>query len=737
MRTILSLLILFFCVGASAEIKIEKLAKSKWIEVRSPNFTVITDADKKTGQALVRDLEDFRFFIAYMLKRPLIENSPPLKVFAINNAKTFDAMALPETWGGVFSKLMHDDVAIANISGYSHSQFRKNQGNNILLHEYVHYATRNIVTTISYPLWYSEGEAEYLSTFQFEDRGKSVSVGSMDVIGFRLYSLRNPSGSFKDVDVEDLFKTKNIELSWREGEKTRKEERELSKKGAEFYARAMITYHYLFSSNELIKQTNHYISLINQGNDEDFSFTTAYGTSWDELNNAINKYARSNTVNAWKFDLSKAGLSFPEIESSVSAIPKPTLISHLASVLSRFPYFSKDEIEALFAYAKQQGDKNAELSIAEINWLMSNGMDVSPVVEQALADFPDDSSINAFAATLDITRVQALLYVGHPSANTELIKLRKTFRKIIRADDFNRLAYFSMGGLITSTDDPGEDILKEAEIMLESAKLLMSEGYRPHIINQEISVNTLLQNPMQLLRLKYQLATISDTEWIKNGYGRFVLEMLESGTYAQSRGKVDGNTIRYSKNSYYEGEIENELPHGTGTVNMYYGAKLSGRFEAGKLSGAGELNTSNGYHYHGEFKDGYLTGIGTLTFPKGKHLVQEVGGFVLGQEHGHQIQTFSNGDIFEAEFRAGVMNGVATITKKDGAILEREFYLGAMRYNVDDNLLFAGGWDENYLPNGAGNCFFKRIDEVKPCFFNHGKPQAKFDIPKPSLDGAN
>ena len=71
------------------------------------------------------------------------------------------------------------------------------------------------------------------------------------------------------------------------------------------------------------------------------------------------------------------------------------------------------------------------------------------------------------------------------------------------------------------------------------------------------------------------------------------------------------------------------------------------------------------------------------------------------------------------------------------SLIEREFYLGAMRFNVDEDLVFAGEWDEKYLPDGLGTCYFKNFDEVKPCYFQHGKPQAHFEIPEIRLDGVH
>src|SRR5688572_21912234 len=67
-RNLYSILLLSISLNAfSGEINVGKLHKAKWLEVVSGNFVVVTDAKEKQAQAMARELEQFRYFLALLL----------------------------------------------------------------------------------------------------------------------------------------------------------------------------------------------------------------------------------------------------------------------------------------------------------------------------------------------------------------------------------------------------------------------------------------------------------------------------------------------------------------------------------------------------------------------------------------------------------------------------------------------------------------------------------------------
>lgn len=718
-RNLCVVLLLMISPIVSAEIDMEALAEVKWTQLTSKNFIVITDANEKVGKALIRDLENFRFFIAYALGSPLFKGNKPLKILAVHNSSTFKDLGFPELWAGFFLKRMSDDYAIANISGYSLNENTSRLGDHVLLHEYVHFVTRNELEMISYPLWYSEGEAEYLSTFRFSDEGKSVSVGSMSVIGDRLSSLLKPFGrGFRKVDVEDLFKTKNMRLGWRRDSKNSDEKRE--DKIQEFYARAMITYHYLQSSRELQVQKAGYLQLINEGRTVDKAFNMAFGMSYSEMDTAIEKYSNSKRVTGWKLDVGKSGLNFPQLNPLVESLSSAKAVTQLISFIYQSGFYKKEEAQALFDFARKYGEHNAVLTLAELEWSARKRKDISGLMSEARNKYPQDLDLQAMLTYLDKERTEKAVILGHPTAKQELNGLRSRFRQILRKDPYNRLAYFGLGGLFKVSDEDNPDLINEAAIALDSAKLLMNEKFRSNIIESEIQANSLLKKADAVLMQKYQLATVSDSDWIETGYGRFVLEMLRVRNLVLSNGEVDGNTIRYKNDAQYVGDIKGGLPEGQGKL-LFEGNELQGIFSAGKFLNKGELITANGYHYKGQFSDGVITGEGELIWPMNNNITRQSGNFLMGQEHGVHEVVMSNGDIIKGTFRLGVYHGKMQISKKNGKKIERDYYLGYMRYQVTESLKFAGGSDADFLPHGKGLCYDTTMNSIHECKFDHGK----------------
>ena len=396
MRFAIVVMAAFFCASAHAEVNMDRIAKDRWLEVHSENFIIITDAKEKIARSLVRDLENFRYFIHFMQKRQVIDSPPPLKIFAIQNARTFKALDLPEQWGGVFLKRIHEDIAIANITNFKLSQEKAGWGNQVLLHEYFHYASRTFFEASHYPLWYSEGEADYFGTFRFADRGKAVTIGTVSVVGARIYSLRDSRGRLKDIDVEDLFKTTQLGMAWRRNIESSKERRRASEEISEFYARTMFTYHYLSRSAEAIDMKSKYLTLINTGMDIDKAFALAFDMSWEELNEEIQDYLSSARVPGWRFKVGGDGIVFPEVAANVRELDRTEIIREAVGAMTRVGVYSDEEIDTLFAYAQENEAETLDLAIARIDWLFNSGEDISAAVASAEEQYGDDALVRVW-----------------------------------------------------------------------------------------------------------------------------------------------------------------------------------------------------------------------------------------------------------------------------------------------------------------------------------------------------
>ena len=114
---------------------------------------------------------------------------------------------------------------------------------------------------------------------------------------------------------------------------------------------------------------------------------------------------------------------------------------------------------------------------------------------------------------------------------------------------------------------------------------------------------------------------------------------------------------------YWDGELKNGIPHGTGTYYVPNGATYVGTYKNGKRHGKGTFNWSvdgdndspdSRKEYTGKYKNNRFNGLGKMTWCDGRTYE---GGFKDGHENGKGTITYPDGKIVEGEFRYGVMNG--------------------------------------------------------------------------------
>ena len=148
-------------------------------------------------------------------------------------------------------------------------------------------------------------------------------------------------------------------------------------------------------------------------------------------------------------------------------------------------------------------------------------------------------------------------------------------------------------------------------------------------------------------------------------------------------------TLTYKDNSgYYEGEWQQDVCHGHGTMKYKDGSVYEGSFFNGLPHGHGLLKYADGKTmYLGDFREGKKDGVGLHHYANGDRYS---GGFVLGKRHGkgeaqyasgalyrglwHKDKrhdkcgyyNFSNGDQYTGEFYHGTMHGNGEMAFKNG-----------------------------------------------------------------------
>jgi len=131
-------------------------------------------------------------------------------------------------------------------------------------------------------------------------------------------------------------------------------------------------------------------------------------------------------------------------------------------------------------------------------------------------------------------------------------------------------------------------------------------------------------------------------------------------------GKKCGYGIQLWKTRTYDGEWEDDKPHGQGRVVWSNGATYTGRFAMGKYHGLGVYMWASGKKFVGRWQNGVKNGHGLYTWPSGKKYDGEYKG---GVKHGYGRMQFADGQIYCGAWLKNMRHGRGVQTAADGTII--------------------------------------------------------------------
>jgi tetratricopeptide (TPR) repeat protein len=151
-------------------------AKDTWIEVHSPNFTVISNAGEKEARKIADQFEQFREVFHNSFPKLRVDLGKPLVIFAVKNEDSLKAL-LPAYWevkghmhpAGIYmpGEERHYVAVRTDIEGDNPYQ--------VVYHEYTH-AIMNL-NFRGLPVWLNEGLAEFYGNSAIHD--KDVEIGKI------------------------------------------------------------------------------------------------------------------------------------------------------------------------------------------------------------------------------------------------------------------------------------------------------------------------------------------------------------------------------------------------------------------------------------------------------------------------------------------------------------------------------------------------------------------------------
>jgi tetratricopeptide (TPR) repeat protein len=235
----------------------------QWVEVRSENFTVITDDGEKSGRHIAELFEQMRAAFGVVFVRPRIHQSVPLQIIAFRDTKELRDYS-PIFQGkvvqlaGFFQMSEDKNFILVDLSSQNNWQ--------IVFHEYAHlWLEGNFPQSAP---WFDEGFAEYLSTMQIHHG--TVQVGQPVPAA----ALLNQATKFS---LLDLFRVQHHSETYNQNG----ERRDM------FYVESWLVAHYLMDSLQFSK-TAEYFRLTNQKKTPiPEAVQTAFGISLPEMEKRI------------------------------------------------------------------------------------------------------------------------------------------------------------------------------------------------------------------------------------------------------------------------------------------------------------------------------------------------------------------------------------------------------------------------------------------------------------------
>lgn len=428
--------------------------RTPWIEVRTPNFVLLSPMRMAEAAELASDLESFRSVVEIVTGRKIPPSPVPVRVYAFDSERTYRPFSLHGA-AGYFASSMRASTIV--VSDWRWQGF---EARDVLQHEYVHFLLRNRGHH-AYPPWYDEGMAEFLSTVQ--RRNDAVEIGRP-----ARHRIREPRRS-DWLPLEDLLGLRSFEgLS---GELT-----------ASFYAEAWAFVHYLYLGREGPKKRGEltlYLKALRAGSSNEEAVVQAFGAESRVLGHQLRSYLERGhytyfTASPERFD---AGAT-PQVRV-LSEAQVASALGELSNAIGRYEQAERHYAAALVA---RPGDARALAGLGTALAGQGRLEAASARFEAALAADPDDALVELDQANSLHARARA--ETDDAAARKRLAaQARRHYVRAWKLDDSIPETYAEYGAtFLLDGEDParGRATLEHAEKLLPASpeiKLSLARVY--------------------------------------------------------------------------------------------------------------------------------------------------------------------------------------------------------------------------------------------------------------------
>jgi len=241
------------------------------VEVRSPNFSVVTDAGEKRGREVAMRFEQMRAVFGALMTRAKVNLPVPLQIVAFRNRKEMRQVAplfngKPTDVAGLSQENSDRSFIMLDMSVENPWT--------VVFHEYAHQFMNGNLPGEFDP-WFQEGFAEYFSSIEVDN--KEARVGKIPNDD---YIILQQVGTMR---ISDLFRVQQNSATYNESGDHR----------TTFYAESGMLMHYIYD-NQLLPKVAAYFDLREDKHvPVDEAIQQAFGMSPSQFDKALRSYISS------------------------------------------------------------------------------------------------------------------------------------------------------------------------------------------------------------------------------------------------------------------------------------------------------------------------------------------------------------------------------------------------------------------------------------------------------------
>ncbi|HYO84193.1 MAG TPA: tetratricopeptide repeat protein [Bryobacteraceae bacterium] len=247
-------------------------AASEWLDIKSPNFQLYTNARAGDARKTIEYFEQVRDFFM-RVKSTSLTTRLPVTIILFRSAKDYKPYSASEVASAYYLGDQSRDYIV--MSGGGEENYP------IAVHEYMHLLIRHL--DLKLPVWLNEGIAEVYSTMK--PLAGKVLVGS--VPQGRGYSLANE----KWLTPEQLFGVRHDSPEYNE-----------KNRSGILYAQSWMLTHMLMLDQRFNGKMSQFLALISAGEKTEDAFVKVYGRTAEQVGADMKAYFRTNRLNGALFD---------------------------------------------------------------------------------------------------------------------------------------------------------------------------------------------------------------------------------------------------------------------------------------------------------------------------------------------------------------------------------------------------------------------------------------------------